>query len=161
MALLLALHRLNSVASRLIISDAAGGTVVDVGCMAGLVAFLKCHFLLRWGSLQPLAQRARSCPRRLVYCLCVILPSFASAPWQIYALVLINACGAADILSVLITYLQDLIADRPGLGSSLVSVNRFITNGNLRGRHCLYGLFGHRTACHRRRPRFGWPSAVP
>lgn len=42
---------------------------------------------------------------------------------------LINACGAAAILSVPITYLQDLIADRPGLGSSLISVSVFISNG--------------------------------
>ena len=53
----------------------------------------------------------------------------ASVPWHIYALVPINACGTAAILSIPITYMQDLIADRPGLGSSLISVNTFVANG--------------------------------
>jgi len=123
-------RRLNCVVSPLIITHAAGGTVVDVGFMAGLVAFLEMPFMLMWGALQ---RRFRSvhvlAPGALIYCLYLALLSFASVPWQIYALVLINACGAAAILSVPITYLQDLIADRPGLGSSLVSVNTFIANG--------------------------------
>ncbi|MBB3396914.1 MFS transporter [Rhizobium sp. BK060] len=130
MALLLGLQRLNSVVSPLIITHAAGGTVVDVGFMAGLTAFLEMPFMLMWGALQ---RRFRSvhvlAVGALIYCLYLVLLSFASAPWQIYALVLINACGAAAILRVPITYLQDLIADRPGLGSSLVSVNTFIANG--------------------------------
>jgi len=98
--------------------------------MAGLVAFLEMPFMLMWGALQ---RRFRSVHvlalGALIYCLYLTLLSFASAPWQIYALVLINASGTAAILSVPITYLQDLIADRPGLGSSLVSVNTFIANG--------------------------------
>jgi len=130
MALLLGLQRLNSVVSPLIITNAAGGTVIDVGFMAGLVAFLEMPFMLMWGALQ---RRFRSVHvlalGALIYCLYLTLLSFASAPWQIYALVLINASGTAAILSVPITYLQDLIADRPGLGSSLVSVNTFIANG--------------------------------
>jgi len=130
MALLLGLQRVNSVVSPLIITHAAGGTVVDVGFMAGFTAFLEMPFMMMWGALQ---RRFRSVHLlalgALVYCLYLALLSFASAPWQIYALLLINACGAAAILSVPITYLQDLIADRPGLGSSLVSVNTFIANG--------------------------------
>ncbi|MBW9115856.1 MFS transporter [Rhizobium cauense] len=130
MALLLGLQRVNSVVSPLIITHAAGGTVVDVGFMAGFTAFLEMPFMMMWGALQ---RRFRSVHLlalgALVYCVYLALLSFASAPWQIYALLLINACGAAAILSVPITYLQDLIADRPGLGSSLVSVNTFIANG--------------------------------
>ncbi|EPE99576.1 MFS transporter [Rhizobium grahamii] len=130
MALLLGLQRLNSVVSPLIITNAAGGTVVDVGFMAGLVAFLEMPFMLMWGALQRRFRNVHVLALgALIYCLYLTLLSFASAPWQIYALVLINACGAAAILSVPITYLQDLIADRPGLGSSLVSVNTFIANG--------------------------------
>ena len=37
--------------------------------------------------------------------------------------------GAAAIISFPITYLQDLIADRPGLGSALISVNIFASAG--------------------------------
>ncbi len=130
MALLLGLQRSNSVVSPLIITHAAGGSVVDVGFMAGLVAFLEMPFMMMWGALQ---RRFRSvhvlAVGALIYCLYLALLGFASAPWHIYALVLINACGAAAILSVPITYMQDLIADRPGLGSSLISVNTFVANG--------------------------------
>lgn len=37
--------------------------------------------------------------------------------------------GAAAIISIPITYLQELIADRPGLGSSLIAVNIFLGAG--------------------------------
>jgi predicted MFS family arabinose efflux permease len=130
MSLLLGLQRLSGVISPLIITHAAGGTVVDVGFMAGLVAFLEMPFMMMWGTLQ---RRFRGvhilAVGTLIYCVYLALLSFATAPWQIYALVLINACGAAAILSIPITYLQDLIADRPGLGSSLISVNVFVSNG--------------------------------
>jgi hypothetical protein len=33
------------------------------------------------------------------------------------------------LISIPITYLQDLIADRPGLGSALISVNLFLSAG--------------------------------
>ncbi len=129
-ASLLGLQRVSSVVSPLIITHSAGGSVVDVGFMAGLVAFLEMPFMMMWGGLQ---RRFRSVHvlafGAAIYCLYLVLLGFASAPWQIYALVPINACGAAAILSVPITYLQDLIADRPGLGSSLISVNTFIANG--------------------------------
>ena len=37
--------------------------------------------------------------------------------------------GAAAIISVPISYLQNLIADRAGLGSSLIAVNMFLSGG--------------------------------
>jgi SET family sugar efflux transporter-like MFS transporter len=53
----------------------------------------------------------------------------ASAPWHVYALTLLSAFAAAALISIPITYIQDLIADRPGLGSSLISVNLFLSGG--------------------------------
>ena len=130
MSLLLGLQRLNTMLSPLIITHPAGGTVVDVGFMAGLTAFLEMPFMMMWGTLQKRFRNVHILAvGSLIYCLYLTLAGFASAPWHIYALVGINACGAAAILSVPITYLQDLIADRPGLGSSLISVSVFISNG--------------------------------
>jgi predicted MFS family arabinose efflux permease len=57
------------------------------------------------------------------------LLGFASEPWHLYALTLLAGIGAAAIISFPITYLQDLIADRPGLGSALISVNIFASAG--------------------------------
>jgi SET family sugar efflux transporter-like MFS transporter len=41
----------------------------------------------------------------------------------------ISGAGAAALISIPITYLQDLIAERPGLGSALISVNIFMSAG--------------------------------
>lgn len=125
MAMLFGLQRLNAMLLPLIITHAAGGTVVDVGFMAGLTALLEMPFMMMWGFAQ---RRFRTVHvlafGALIYCVYLLLLGFASAPWHVYALLLFNACGAAAILSVPITYLQDLIADRPGLGTSLISLTR-------------------------------------
>lgn len=130
MSMLLGLQRLNGMLSPLIITHAAGGTVIDVGFMAGLTAFLEMPFMIIWGLAQRRFRTAHVLAfGSLIYCVYLLLLGFASARWHIYALLLVNACGAAAILSVPITYLQDLIADRPGLGSSLISLNTFIGIG--------------------------------
>ncbi|WP_183841191.1 MFS transporter [Rhizobium etli] len=130
MSLLFGLQRLNGMLAPLIITNAADGTVVDVGFIAGLTAFLEMPFMVMWGMAQ---RRFRTVHvlafGALIYCAYLMLLGFASARWHIYALLLLNACGAAAILSVPITYLQDLIADRPGLGTSLLSLNTFIGTG--------------------------------
>jgi MFS family permease len=130
LSLLFGLQRLNSITLPLIITHAAGGSVGDVGFTAGMVALLEMPFMLMWGSLQKRFRNVHVLAAgALIYCAYLALVSLATAPWQIYALAIINACGAAAILSVPITYMQDLIADRPGLGSSLLSVNAFVSNG--------------------------------
>ncbi|MBB3460243.1 MFS transporter [Rhizobium sp. BK377] len=130
MSLLLGLQRLNGMVSPLIIVHKIGGSVVDVGFLSGLTAFLEMPFMMMWALVQRRFQTAHVLASGTVlYCLYLVLLGFATAPWQLYALLGLNACGAAAILSLPITYLQDLIADRPGLGSSLISLNTFIGIG--------------------------------
>ncbi|MBB3443289.1 MFS transporter [Rhizobium sp. BK379] len=130
MSLLLGLQRLSGMVSPLIVVHKIGGSVVDVGFLSGLTAFLEMPFMMMWGLVQ---RRFRTVHvlafGSALYCLYLVLLGFATAPWQLYALLGLNACGAAAILSLPITYLQDLIADRPGLGSSLISLNTFIGIG--------------------------------
>ncbi len=130
MSLLLGLQRLSGMVSPLIVVHKIGGSVVDVGFLSGLTAFLEMPFMMMWGLVQ---RRFRTVHvlafGSVLYCLYLVLLGFATAPWQLYALLGLNACGAAAILSLPITYLQDLIADRPGLGSSLISLNTFIGIG--------------------------------
>lgn len=130
MSLLLGLQRLNGMVSPLIVVHKIGGSVVDVGFLSGLTAFLEMPFMMMWGLVQ---RRFRTVHvlafGSVLYCLYLVLLGFATVPWQLYALLGLNACGAAAILSLPITYLQDLIADRPGLGSSLISLNTFIGIG--------------------------------
>jgi MFS family permease len=130
MSLLLGLQRLNGMVSPLIVVHSIGGSVVDVGFLSGLTAFLEMPFMMMWGLVQRRFHTVHVLALGTVlYCLYLVLLGFATAPWQLYALLGLNACGAAAILSLPITYLQDLIADRPGLGSSLISLNTFIGIG--------------------------------
>lgn len=130
MSLLLGLQRLNGMVSPLIVVHSIGGSVVDVGFLSGLTAFLEMPFMMMWGLVQRRFHTVHVLASgTMLYCLYLVLLGFATAPWQLYALLGLNACGAAAILSLPITYLQDLIADRPGLGSSLISLNTFIGIG--------------------------------
>jgi predicted MFS family arabinose efflux permease len=45
----------------------------------------------------------------------------------LYVLALLNAAGNAVLLTQHLTYAQDLLPDRPGLGSSLLSVTGLIS----------------------------------
>jgi MFS family permease len=130
MSLLLGLQRLNGMVSPLIVVHSIGGSVVDVGFLSGLTAFLEMPFMMMWGLVQRRFHTVHVLASGTVlYCVYLVLLGFATAPWQLYALLGLNACGAAAILSLPMTYLQDLIADRPGLGSSLISLNTFIGIG--------------------------------
>jgi predicted MFS family arabinose efflux permease len=116
--------------SPLITTHAAHGTVVDVGLTACGVAFLEMPFMLFWAAMQKRFKNVHVLSvGTLIYSTYLVLVSFATARWQIYALIGINAFGAAAVLSVPISYLQDLIADKPGLGSSLLAVNMFLSGG--------------------------------
>lgn len=130
MSLLGGLQRTSNIIAPLIITHSIGGSVIDVGVNSGFVAFLEMPFMLLYGRLQ---RRYRRSSVLIVgtcfYIAYLLLLSVVTRTWQIYALLPINACGAAAILSIPITYLQDLIADKPGLGSSLISVNLFLSNG--------------------------------
>ncbi len=130
MSLLLGLQRLNGMVAPLVIVHSIGGSVVDVGFLSGLTALLEMPFMMMWGLVQRRFHTVHVLAfGSVLYCLYLVLLGFATAPWQLYALLGLNACGAAAILSLPITYLQDLIADRPGLGSSLISLNTFIGIG--------------------------------
>lgn len=114
----------------LIITGAAHGTVADVGILVGMVAFLEVVFILVWGRAQRVMSHVTALAiGTVIYVVYLVLLGFASAPWHIYALTLISGIGAAALISIPITYMQDLIVDRPGLGSALISVNIFVSAG--------------------------------
>ena len=55
-------------------------------------------------------------------------PTSVTHVWQVYALSIVNGCAASAILSLQITYLQNLITDRPGLSSALLPMNGFVSS---------------------------------
>jgi MFS family permease len=120
----------NDAVRSLIIVEEVGGTVRDIGIVVGLVALLEIVFILFWGA----AERRITSLRALVigatlYAVYLALQGLATQVWHIYAQTLLSGLAAAAIISLPITYLQDLIADRPGLGSSLIAVNMFVSAG--------------------------------
>jgi MFS transporter, SET family, sugar efflux transporter len=73
--------------------------------------------------------------------------ALASAPWQVYAASLLAGFAAAGMISLPISYLLDLIKDRPGLSASLIAVNMFAGGGLSAGVFALgTGLGGYGTA---------------
>lgn len=125
-----ALIRINNIVTPLIITGFPNASMADVGLNSGLVALIEMPFMILWGSLQRYMRAAYVLALGAgAYSAYLVLLSRVSEPYQIYALLLLNACGAAAILSVSITYLQDLISERPGLGSSLISLTTCISAG--------------------------------
>ncbi|RDL48499.1 Sugar efflux transporter C [Ensifer sp. M14] len=120
----------NAAVLPLIMTDEIGGSVTDIGIIVGIVAFLEVVFILVWARIQmDLAPFKALALGTVIYIVYMVLLGFSSAPWHIYALSLISAFGAAALITIPISYLQELIADRPGLGSSLLAVNIFLSGG--------------------------------
>ena len=69
----------------------------------------------------------------------------ATDTFQIFLLVPINACGSAAILSVILVYVQDLLPDNPGLGTSLMTVTSFIGSAFA---GLVFGILGQDGAYH-------------
>ncbi|MGF6177482.1 MFS transporter [Ensifer sp. 4252] len=121
---------INGAVLPLIMTDEIGGSVTDIGIIVGIVAFLEVVFILVWARIQmDLAPFKALALGTVIYIGYMVLLGFSSATWHIYALSLISAFGAAALITIPISYLQELIADRPGLGSSLIAVNIFLSGG--------------------------------
>lgn len=109
----------------LVMTPDIGRSAADVALYVGFVAGLEVPFMLMIPSM------TRGIPRtRLIlagaglYCVHVaLLPVLAATPF-VWLLVLPAAVGGAVTLTVPIAYLQDLLADRPGAGASLMAIQR-------------------------------------
>ncbi|WP_152048748.1 MFS transporter [Aureimonas psammosilenae] len=114
----------------LILTGQAGGAMTDIGMVVGGIAALEVVLIFFWARVQ---SRIGSVPAlaagAVIYVAYLATLGFASQPWHVYLLAVPAAVGAAALISLPITYLQDLIRERPGLGSSLISVNFFLSAG--------------------------------
>ncbi|PDT53010.1 MULTISPECIES: MFS transporter [Sinorhizobium] len=126
-ALISSTLHVNAAVLPLIVTGAAGGTATDIGIVVGVVALLEVAFILVWGRIQySLSHVDALALGTAVYVVYLALLGLSDRPWHVYALTLASGLGAAALISIPVTYLQDLIADRPGLGSSLIAVNIFL-----------------------------------
>jgi MFS transporter, SET family, sugar efflux transporter len=111
----------------LMIVKMQGGTAGVVGIFAGLTAGLEVPLMLLSGYF------ARRYPLwkiiiagGLVYALYLGLVGLADSVLQIYSLAILNAIGNAIMLTLHLSYLQNLLPDRPGLGTSLLSIGALV-----------------------------------
>lgn len=125
----------------LLVLKMPGATLTDVGLMAGVVALLEVPFMLAGAYL------VRRWPMELIIVAGGIIHAgylaglaFSANLTHIYGLAVINAAGAAISLSIHISYLQGLLPDRPGLGTSLYSVNILANRSIAAGIFALAGL---------------------
>ena len=126
-ALISQVLHVNSTVLPLITLGQAGGTSEDVGFVIGMVAALEVVFMFLWTwSLRVLHLTTALAIATVIYMGYALGIAGASQPWQIYAASILAGVGAAGIISIPISYLLDLIADRPGLSASLIAVNMFM-----------------------------------
>lgn len=135
-------HPLNAAVLPLLVEGTLHGTTRDIGLLAGLVAGLEIPFMLLAG-----AACRRMSPYVVIaiggatYAAYVIGLSQASALWQVYALSVVGAAGAAVILSLFLSYLQDLLPERPGLGTSLISIEGVLARAGSAATFALIGVW--------------------
>lgn len=102
----------------------------DVALFVGLVAGMEVPFML----MMPLALRIASknaliaMGAALYAAYLVALPLLAASP-AVWGLTVVAAIAGAAVLTLPIAYLQDLMADRPGAGASLMAMQRVAGDG--------------------------------
>lgn len=109
----------------LVMQPATGRGPQDVALYVGLVAGLEVPFMLAVPRLTRHVGRARAILIASgIYVLHLgLMPLLASGPF-LWLLVLPAATGGAVIITLPIAYLQDLLADRPGTGASLMALQK-------------------------------------
>lgn len=119
----------------LLLDPGAGRGPADVAIYVGLVAGLEVPFMI----LLPMLTRGWSRTRLIALGTCIyalhlaFMPVLAVSP-LLWLMVVPAALGGAITLTLPIAYLQDLLSNRPGTGSSLISLQWLA--GNLLGAAC-------------------------
>ncbi len=131
----------------ILITTEAGGTTGDVGVIAGLTAALEIPLMLaagwvvlRWSVTRLIASGG------VLFAVYMFALSGAAAMPVIYGLTVILAAGQAVMFSQHLSFMQDLMPERPGLGTSLLSIEMLLVRGLgaavVAGLGLVYGLSG-------------------
>ena len=110
--------------SLVMVAEVGRGTP-DVALYVGLVAGLEVPFMLLLpGLTRGISRTVLILAGAALYAVHVALLPVLAGHWTVWLLVLPAAIGGAVTLTVPIAYLQDLLADRPGTGASLMAEQR-------------------------------------
>ncbi|MBF6593041.1 MAG: MFS transporter [Thermaceae bacterium] len=100
-----------------------GGTLKDVGINASLAAGLEVPFMLAWGlAAARFSKEAILVVNSLIYALYLLLLFFAHSVRDVLWLQGLNAIATAALLSITISYMQEVIKGRVGLSTALMDV---------------------------------------
>ncbi|SOC86342.1 Major Facilitator Superfamily protein [Ensifer adhaerens] len=133
-SLLSSVNWLNGYVQALIIKTTLGGTLGEAGFMASGIALMEIPFMLAWASaLRRLGPVTTLAAGSALYAVYLVGLGLATSVWQVHALIPIAGAGAAAILSVPISYFQDMFPERPGLGTSLYPMQTFLGTGAAAG----------------------------
>ena len=126
-ALISQVLHVNGAVLPLIMTGQAGGKAGDVGYAVGMVALLEVIFMFAWTwSLRYLRLTTALAFAIGIYLFYLIGLALATDPMHVFAASILAGIGAAGIISIPISYLLDLISERPGLSASLIAVNMFL-----------------------------------
>jgi MFS transporter, SET family, sugar efflux transporter len=119
----------------LLLDPSVGRGPQDVALYVGLVAGIEVPFMI----LLPMLTKGWNRVRLIlggsaIYALHLFFMPFLAGTPLLWVLVLPAAIGGAITLTLPIAYLQDLMANRPGTGASLLSLKTLV--GNLMGAAC-------------------------
>ncbi len=125
-AIIIGVNALYNILLGLLILNNLAGSEADVGWFAGAVALIEAPIMLMAAALLRYVTRTG-----MIFVGITIyagfLSIFAGMPNMASAWIMVipGGIGAGILLSVTVGYVQDLMADRPGAGSGLVSVSHF------------------------------------
>ena len=123
-------HPLNAALLPLLITSLPHGSTADVGILAGVVAALEIPFMLlaaalnrQWHTWVLVAVGGLSHITYLLYL------GTVSSVHALYVLAALNAVGASVLLTLHMSYVQELLPERPGLATSLLSIISLVSRG--------------------------------
>ncbi|UTH46693.1 MFS transporter [Loktanella salsilacus] len=126
-ALITQVLTVNATVLPLIVTGRANGVASDIGFLVGLVAVLEVIFMIIWAILvRRIHLTTALAISAALYLAYLIAIAGATVPWHVYAASVVAGIAAAGIISLPISYLLDLIRNRPGLSASLIAVNMFL-----------------------------------
>lgn len=106
-----------------IVTQQLHGAFSDIGYIAAFTALIELPLILVWGrSLRFISRPAMLLIGSLLFSAYFVSLALASSMTAVYVSSVILALATSGTLSITISYLQNLLPDRPGLGSSLISV---------------------------------------
>lgn len=126
-SVIIAVNALSDILVGLLILNSLGGSAPDVGWYLGFMALLEVPAMI-WSArlVRRYTKSAMVFAGGAVFSL--FLASFAAMPNMFWAwpLMIFGGLGGGMLLSVTIAYVQELLPQRPGTGSSFVTVTHFM-----------------------------------